>query len=48
MVSAATLVSLFTDDHSKSKTGIHKIALDGYDFRWFRVGGLGYILDREK
>jgi maltose alpha-D-glucosyltransferase/alpha-amylase len=43
-----TLVSLFTNDHSKSKSGVHTIALDGYDFRWYRVGGLGYILNREK
>jgi len=43
-----TLVSLFTNDHSKSKSGVHTIALDGYDFRWFRVGGLAYLLERER
>jgi len=43
-----TLVNLLSDDHSRSKSGIHRIALEAYGYRWYRVGGLGYILDREK
>jgi maltose alpha-D-glucosyltransferase/alpha-amylase len=43
-----TLVSLLTEDHSFSKSGKHRIALDAYGYRWFRVGGLEYILKRER
>ncbi|HEX9161186.1 MAG TPA: alpha-amylase family protein, partial [Thermoanaerobaculia bacterium] len=43
-----TLVSLLSDDHSKSTSGVHRIALDAHDYRWFRVGGLAYIMERER
>ncbi len=43
-----TLVSLLTDDHSRSKSGKHRITLDAYGYCWYRVGGLAYILDRER
>jgi maltose alpha-D-glucosyltransferase / alpha-amylase len=43
-----TMVSLLSEDHSKSRSGVHTIALGGYEFRWFRVGGLAYILERTK
>lgn len=26
--------------------GVHRIVMDPYGFNWYRVGGLGYILDR--
>src|SRR5512133_578005 len=38
------LVSLFTDDHSSARNGRHEIELDGYAYRWYRVGGLDDIL----
>ena len=43
-----TLVSLMTNDHSRSDSGVHRIALDAYSYRWYRVGGLAYILERER
>ena len=43
-----TLVSLMTDDHSKAENGKHRITLDAYGYRWYRVGGLAYILERER
>ena len=43
-----TLVNLLTEEHSRSEDGVHRLALDAYAYRWFRVGGLAYILEREK
>ena len=40
------LVSLFTDDHSTAGEGRHAIELEPYAYRWYRVGGLDYILRR--
>jgi maltose alpha-D-glucosyltransferase/alpha-amylase len=41
-----TLVNLLTRDHSEATRGVHHIILDPYGYRWYRVGGLGYLLDR--
>jgi maltose alpha-D-glucosyltransferase/alpha-amylase len=43
-----TLVNLLSEDHSRSKSGVHRLALEPYGYRWFRVGGLAYILERER
>jgi maltose alpha-D-glucosyltransferase/alpha-amylase len=43
-----TLVNLLAEDHSSAKSGVHRLALDAYAYRWFRVGGLAYILERER
>jgi maltose alpha-D-glucosyltransferase/alpha-amylase len=41
------LVSLLDDAHSEADSrGRHRIVLPPFAFRWFRVGGLGYILER--
>jgi maltose alpha-D-glucosyltransferase/alpha-amylase len=41
------LINLLSEDHSKaSKSGKHRIVLEGYAYRWYRVGGLDYILNR--
>ncbi len=41
------LVSVLSDDHSRSdKQGRHRLVLEGYGYRWFRVGGLDYLLRR--
>ena len=41
------LVNLLTDDHSKpEESGKHRIVLEGYGYRWYRVGGLDYLLKR--
>jgi maltose alpha-D-glucosyltransferase/alpha-amylase len=41
------LVNLLADDHSKATdSGKHRIVLEGYGYRWYRVGGLDYLLRR--
>jgi maltose alpha-D-glucosyltransferase / alpha-amylase len=43
------LVNLLSDDHSEAKeNGKHQIVLEAYGYRWYRVGGMNYILRREK
>jgi maltose alpha-D-glucosyltransferase/alpha-amylase len=42
-----TLSNLLTADHSQADgRGKHHIVLEGYGYRWYRIGGLGYLLDR--
>ncbi|MGN6549411.1 MAG: alpha-amylase family glycosyl hydrolase, partial [Pararhizobium sp.] len=42
-----TLINLLSGDHSHADaSGRHCILMEGYGYRWFRVGGLGYILER--
>jgi maltose alpha-D-glucosyltransferase/alpha-amylase len=41
------LVNLLSEDHSRSNdAGHHKLLLEGYGYRWYRVGGLDYLLKR--
>jgi maltose alpha-D-glucosyltransferase/alpha-amylase len=41
------LISLFDTQHSEpDKRGRHQVILEPYGYRWYRVGGLGDILDR--
>jgi maltose alpha-D-glucosyltransferase/alpha-amylase len=41
------LISLFDSAHSEPDgRGRHRVILEPYAYRWYRVGGLGYILDR--
>ena len=41
------LVNLLTEDHSRSeKDGKHRLVIEGYGYRWYRVGGLDYLLRR--
>ncbi len=43
----STLVNLLSDDHSRPEKGRrHCILLEAYGYRWFRVGGLDYLLKR--
>jgi maltose alpha-D-glucosyltransferase / alpha-amylase len=43
------LINLLSDDHSHAdKNGHHSIVLEPYGYRWFRVGGLDYILRRSE
>ena len=43
------LVSLFTDQHSRAdKRGRHQVLLEPYGYRWYRVGGLDYLLKRSE
>jgi len=42
-----TLVNLLSEDHSYAeKSGRHCILLEPYGYRWFRLGGLDYLLKR--
>jgi maltose alpha-D-glucosyltransferase/alpha-amylase len=41
------LVNLLSEDHSQAGTdGRHRLVLEGYGYRWYRVGGLDYLLKR--
>jgi maltose alpha-D-glucosyltransferase/alpha-amylase len=41
------LVNLLSDDHSTpDASGTHSILLEPYGYRWFRIGGLDYLLKR--
>jgi maltose alpha-D-glucosyltransferase/alpha-amylase len=41
------LVNLLSQDHSPADAkGRHTILLEPYGYRWFRIGGLDYILRR--
>jgi maltose alpha-D-glucosyltransferase / alpha-amylase len=41
------LVNLLAEDHSTAEaSGKHRITLEGYGYRWYRVGGLDYLLKR--
>ncbi|HEY6140798.1 MAG TPA: alpha-amylase family protein [Thermoanaerobaculia bacterium] len=42
--SGQPLVNLLSNDHSEGG----KIAIEGHGYRWYRVGGLGEILNRER
>ena len=42
------LASLTDEEESRAgRGGAHRIALDAYGYRWYRVGGLDYALRRE-
>jgi maltose alpha-D-glucosyltransferase/alpha-amylase len=43
---SSLLVNLLSEDHSRSPEGRHRLVLEGYGYRWFRVGGLDYLLKR--
>jgi maltose alpha-D-glucosyltransferase/alpha-amylase len=41
------LVNLLTEDHSHADAkGKHRLMLEAYAYRWYRVGGLDYLLKR--
>jgi maltose alpha-D-glucosyltransferase/alpha-amylase len=41
------LVNLLTEDHSRAnERGRHALLLEAYGYRWYRVGGLDYLLKR--
>jgi maltose alpha-D-glucosyltransferase/alpha-amylase len=41
------LVNMLTKDHSEAgRNGRHRICLEAYGYRWYRVGGLDYLLRR--
>jgi maltose alpha-D-glucosyltransferase/alpha-amylase len=41
------LINLLSEDHSlPTRSGTHSILLEPYGYRWYRVGGLDYLLKR--
>jgi maltose alpha-D-glucosyltransferase/alpha-amylase len=43
------LVNLLSEDHSKADDGKeHCVLMEGYGYRWFRIGGLDYLLKRSE
>jgi maltose alpha-D-glucosyltransferase/alpha-amylase len=46
---ARLLVNLLTEDHSRAgEDGKHHLLLEAYGYRWYRVGGLDYLLKRSE
>ena len=44
---ARLLINLLTEDHSRAGgDGKHHLLLEAYGYRWYRVGGLDYLLKR--
>ncbi|RXH20420.1 alpha-amylase family protein [Bradyrhizobium guangzhouense] len=45
----AHLINLLAEDHSHAdKRGQHRIVLEPHGYRWYRVGGLDYLLKRSE
>jgi maltose alpha-D-glucosyltransferase/alpha-amylase len=43
------LVNLLSEDHSLAgRSGTHEIVLEPYGYRWYRLGGLDYLLKRSE
>ena len=43
------LVNLLSEDHSRAdRNGRHQLVIEGYGYRWYRVGGLDYLLRRSE
>jgi maltose alpha-D-glucosyltransferase/alpha-amylase len=43
------LVGLLGEEESRAgKTGVHRLALDAYGYKWYRVGGFNYALRRAR
>ena len=46
---ARLLVNLLTEEHSRAREdGRHHLLLEPYGYRWYRVGGLDYLLKRSE
>jgi maltose alpha-D-glucosyltransferase / alpha-amylase len=42
------LANLIDEDESRSDAGVHRITLEAYGYRWYRVGGSTYSIHRER
>jgi maltose alpha-D-glucosyltransferase/alpha-amylase len=43
------LINLLTEDHSRAEEdGRHHLLIEAYGYRWYRVGGLDYLLKRSE
>jgi maltose alpha-D-glucosyltransferase/alpha-amylase len=44
-----SLINLLSESHSDGdENGTHKLPIEGYGYRWYRVGGLDHILKRRR
>ncbi len=44
-----SLINLLSNDHSRGgEKGNHRVCLEAYGYRWYRVGGLDYLLKRSE
>jgi len=42
------LTNLLTGDHSEANSrGRHRVVMEPYGYHWYRLGGLGYLLERQ-
>jgi maltose alpha-D-glucosyltransferase / alpha-amylase len=45
--SGRLLINLLSEDHSEAEdNGKHRLVIEGYGYRWYRAGGLDYLLRR--
>jgi maltose alpha-D-glucosyltransferase/alpha-amylase len=45
--SGKLLINLLSEDHSRANArGKHMLMMEGYGYRWYRAGGLDYLLKR--
>jgi maltose alpha-D-glucosyltransferase / alpha-amylase len=45
--SGQLLINLLSEDHSRAGTrSKHRLLMEGYGYRWYRIGGLDYLLKR--
>jgi maltose alpha-D-glucosyltransferase/alpha-amylase len=43
------LINLLSEDHSRADDqGRHRLVIEGFGYRWYRVGGLDYLLRRSE
>jgi maltose alpha-D-glucosyltransferase / alpha-amylase len=43
------LFNLLSEDHSRGdKDDKHRLVIEGYGYRWYRIGGLDYLLRRSE
>ena len=39
-------INLLAEDHSRAADKEHRLVIEAYGYRWYRVGGLDYLLRR--
>jgi len=43
------LINFLSEDHSRAdRNGKHRLVIEPYGYRWYRVGGLDYLLRRSE
>ena len=46
---SSQLLNLLSEDHScGDRKGRHRLIMEGYGYRWYRIGGLDYLLRRSE